>query len=189
MLKNNWLCVAVMVAGLSLATAVKAQQEQQQGPNPWSQCCGMGPWPMGPGMMGRGMGPRAGSMPRHHQAMMSGIPAPYDGLTNPLPRTRETVEQGAATYSESCASCHGATGRGDGEAGRNLSPPLGNLAWLSQMPMARSCQPIRKRNHLRHRTGCASAAIGGGRAAVGVASHCVTVQTRRLAVGAPVYRR
>ena len=31
---------------------------------------------------------------------------------------------------------HGTTGRGDGEAGRGLSPPPGNLAWLSQMPMA-----------------------------------------------------
>ena len=134
---SSWLLVAVMASGLSLATAVKAQPEQQQGPNPWSQCCGMGSWPMGPGMMGRGMGPMAGSMPRHHQAMMSGIPAPYDGLTNPLPRTRETVERGAAVYAESCASCHGPNGRGDGEAGRNLSPPPGNLAWLSQMPMAR----------------------------------------------------
>lgn len=129
---RSWLLVTVMASGLSLVTAVKAQQAQQQGPNPWSQCCGMGQWPMGPGMMGRGMG----SMPRHHQAMMSGIPVPYAGLTNPLPRTRETLERGAAVYAESCASCHGPTGRGDGEAGRNLSPPPGNLAWLSQMPMA-----------------------------------------------------
>ena len=29
------------------------------------------------------------------------------------------------------------TGQGDGEAGKNLSPPPGNLAWLSQMPMVR----------------------------------------------------
>jgi hypothetical protein len=34
-------------------------------------------------------------------------------------------------------ACHGDTGRGDGNAGRNLSPPPGNLAWLSQMPVAR----------------------------------------------------
>jgi mono/diheme cytochrome c family protein len=55
---------------------------------------------------------------------------------NPLPRTRETVDHGAAVYDQSCASCHGATGEGDGEAGRNLSPPPANRAWLSQMPMA-----------------------------------------------------
>jgi hypothetical protein len=57
----------------------------------------MRPWQMGPGMMGHGM---TGSMPGHHQAMMSGIPAPYDGLTNPLPRTRETVERGATGHLE-----------------------------------------------------------------------------------------
>ena len=75
-------------------------------------------------------------MPRHHQAMMSGVPAPYTALRNPLPKTKETVQRGAAVYEKSCASCHGPTGQGDGEAGRNLSPPPGNLVWLSQMPMA-----------------------------------------------------
>jgi mono/diheme cytochrome c family protein len=130
-----------MVSTASLATTAEAQQAQQQDPNPWSQCCGMEQWPMGPdmmgpGMMGRGMEGMAGSMPRH-QATMSGVPAPYDGLTNPLPRTRETLDRGAIVYAENCASCHGPTGRGDGEAGRDLSPPPGNLAWLSQMPMVR----------------------------------------------------
>ena len=38
-------------------------------------------------------------------------------------------------YETNCASCHGATGAGDGAAGRTLSPPPGNLAWLAQMPM------------------------------------------------------
>jgi mono/diheme cytochrome c family protein len=131
------LLVSVMVSAASLATTADAQQAQRQDPNPWSQCCGMGQWPMEPGMMGRGMGPMAGSMPRHHQAMMSGVPAPYAGLTNPLPRTRETLERGAAVYAENCVACHGPTGRGDGEAGRDLVPPPGNLAWLARMPMVR----------------------------------------------------
>src|SRR5512134_121762 len=109
------LLIAVMASGLSLITTAQAQQGQQQGPNPWSQCCGMGPWPMGPGMMERGM---TGSMPRHHQAMMSGIPAPYDGLTNLLPRTRETVERGAAIY-------------------RKTAPPaMGQLAEVTARPGA-----------------------------------------------------
>jgi mono/diheme cytochrome c family protein len=89
-------------------------------------------------MMGRGgMGGMAGSMPRHRQAMMIGVPAPYDSLANPLPRTRQTLDRGASVYAENCASCHGPTGRGDGEAGRELSPPPGNLAWLARMPMVR----------------------------------------------------
>jgi mono/diheme cytochrome c family protein len=136
------LLVSVMVSAASLATTADAQQAQRPDTNPWSQCCGMEQWPMGPdmmgpGMMGRGMEGMAGSMPRHRQAMMSGVPAPYDGLTNPLPRTRETLDRGAIVYAENCASCHGPTGRGDGEAGRDLSPPPGNLAWLSRMPMVR----------------------------------------------------
>jgi mono/diheme cytochrome c family protein len=77
-----------------------------------------------------------GSMPRHHFAIMSGIPAPYSALSNPLPRTRETVERGSTVYELNCASCHGVTGAGDGKAGRKLSPPPGNLIWLSQMPIA-----------------------------------------------------
>jgi mono/diheme cytochrome c family protein len=85
-------------------------------------------------MMGPGM---RDSMPRHHAAMMSGIPAPYNALRNPLPRTRESVERGEVVYDNNCASCHGATGAGDGEAGRGLDPPPGNLAWLAQMPMVR----------------------------------------------------
>ena len=88
-------------------------------------------WPMFRGAM-----PGMGSMPRHHLAMMWGIPAPYNGLTNPLPRTNATVDQGAKVYVRNCVSCHGATGQGDGEAGRGLSPPPGNLAWLSQMPIS-----------------------------------------------------
>ncbi len=45
-----------------------------------------------------------GSMPRHHTAMMSGIPAPYNALRNPLPRTRATVERGQVVYDSNCAS-------------------------------------------------------------------------------------
>jgi len=78
-----------------------------------------------------------GPMPRHHVAMMWGIPEPYTSMTNPLPRTDKTLKKGEAVYAAYCASCHGKEGLGDGEAGRNLSPPPGNLAWLSDMPMAR----------------------------------------------------
>lgn len=97
----------------------------------WGSCCGMQRWPMD-----RGGWPRNSAMPRHHLAMMWGVPPPYDTLSNPLPRTAATIDRGAQVYAQNCQSCHGETGQGDGEAGRNLSPPPGNLAWLSQMPMA-----------------------------------------------------
>jgi mono/diheme cytochrome c family protein len=67
--------------------------------------------------------------------MMSSIPAPYNALRNPLSRTRATVERGEVVYDSNCASCHGPNGAGDGEAGKGLNPPRGNLVWLSQMPM------------------------------------------------------
>jgi len=90
----------------------------------------MGGWPMGHGWHG------SGPMPRHHVAMMWGIPEPYTSMTNPLPRTQATLDKGATVYAENCLSCHGKEGLGDGEAGRSLSPPPGNLAWLSDMPMS-----------------------------------------------------
>lgn len=128
------LVSAALVAFVGGAASVMAQQSRNPDLVPWGRCCGMGPWPMGPGggMMRQGM---MGSIPRHHVAMMSGIPAPYDHLRNPLPRTRATVERGATVYEVNCASCHGATGAGDGAAGQNLSPRPGNLAWLAQMPL------------------------------------------------------
>jgi mono/diheme cytochrome c family protein len=137
--------LAAVFSGVAATASVVAQQ--QSTPVPWSRCCGFSAWPaMGPGMMGRGMmgggmmrggmvGGGSGSMPRMHFAMMSGVPAPYNSMSNPLPRTRETVERGAAVYEQNCASCHGATGLGDGPVGRTLSPPPANLVFLAQMPM------------------------------------------------------
>jgi mono/diheme cytochrome c family protein len=96
--------------------------------------------PMGPGMMGGGMmgGGMMASTPRHRFGMMGGIPEPYRSMSNPLPRTAATIERGAMVYRTYCASCHGATGAGDGPAARALSPPPPDLGWLTRMPMVRS---------------------------------------------------
>lgn len=139
---NILILAAALAAGGTLATAA-AQQPPDPYQSPWGRCCGMGPWPQGPsmrgsGMMGRGMmGPGSSGMARNHAAMMGGVPAAYAGLRNPLPLTSATVERGAKVYADNCASCHGETGFGDGPAGRALSPPPANLAWLSRMPMSR----------------------------------------------------
>jgi mono/diheme cytochrome c family protein len=127
---------------LSGGMAGPAMAQQPQSAVPWNQCCGISPWPMGqgvmgPGMMGPGMmGSGYGGSPRHRFAMTSGVPEPYRSMTNPLPRTPETVKRGAAIYEKNCVACHGATGEGNGAAARNLSPPPTNLAWLARMPMA-----------------------------------------------------
>lgn len=139
MLKVVGLAMALGSPFVSSATA--DAQAQSEAPQAWHGCCGVTPWPQGHGMMGGGMRSgrmMGGSMGRHHAAMMGGgVPAPYTNLSNPLPRTAATIDRGAAVYAANCASCHGATGLGDGEAARNLSPRPANLAWLSNMPMSR----------------------------------------------------
>jgi mono/diheme cytochrome c family protein len=123
----------LIVIAIVLALGSVAAWASTQSQTPWAQCCGVGPWPIGEGMRWRANS----SMPRHHMAMVWGIPVPYGALTNPLPKKRTTIERGAKVYAAHCAGCHGPTGQGDGPAGRGLSPPPGNLAWLAQMPMAR----------------------------------------------------
>ena len=125
--KTGAVLASLLIVG-GVATAQMMGSPQAQSGSRWHGM--MNPWHMGRGW--RGQGP----MPRHHIARMWGIPAPYTSMTNPLPRTQATLEKGAAVYAANCAACHGEEGRGDGEAGRDLSPPPGNLAWLSSMPMA-----------------------------------------------------
>jgi mono/diheme cytochrome c family protein len=121
---------AASTLALILIVGIRALAVAQpmMGQSPWNQLNGMGPWHMGPGMM-------MGAAPRHQLAMMPGIPEPYRSMSNPLPRSADTVEFGALVYHQNCASCHGVTGRGDGLAARELSPRPANLAWLSRMPM------------------------------------------------------
>jgi mono/diheme cytochrome c family protein len=130
----------LVVAGLVLTlgaplVATADAQPQPQAPQGWRGCCGVTPWPQGPGMMGGGM--MGGSMARNHAAMMGGVPAAYANLRNPLPKTPATIERGAKVYADRCASCHGVTGYGDGPAASSLTPRPANLAWLSRMPMSR----------------------------------------------------
>ena len=43
-------------------------------------------------------------------------------LSNPFPPTSESLQLGAATYTQVCQACHGDAGRGDGPAGTGLLP-------------------------------------------------------------------
>lgn len=87
-------------------------------------------------MMNNGM--MAGSMARHHQAMMAGVPEPYRKLRNPLPNSLATLRRGALVYEQTCASCHGTNGYGNGPVGQKLRPRPANLAMIAHMPMGRS---------------------------------------------------
>ena len=46
----------------------------------------------------------------------------------PLPQSALALEQGRELFARSCASCHGASGRGDGPAAAGQDPPPANLA-------------------------------------------------------------
>ncbi len=49
--------------------------------------------------------------------------------------TADVIREGAELFREICASCHGARGLGDGEAGRDLRPRPADLARTIKMPM------------------------------------------------------
>jgi len=60
---------------------------------------------------------------RHRPVRMNGLPAPYDAMVNPYAGDAAAITAGATIYADNCASCHGAEGLGDGEAGAELDPP------------------------------------------------------------------
>ena len=56
-----------------------------------------------------------------------------------LPRTALDLAEGKSIFEASCASCHGATGKGDGPAGKGLDPappPIGTAAHMTTVTPA-----------------------------------------------------
>ena len=76
------------------------------------------------------------SMIRHQFVMRNGIDSRYASKVNPLQSTAENIGAGKKLYEQNCASCHGLTGLGDGEAGKGLNPRPANIATFIKMPMA-----------------------------------------------------
>jgi mono/diheme cytochrome c family protein len=89
----------------------------------------------GRGMM-QGGGMMGGSMLRHRFVMHGGVPAEYATKKNPLKASAENIAAGKALFAQSCAVCHGPKGAGDGEGGKALNPPPGNLLGLGRLPVA-----------------------------------------------------
>lgn len=50
-----------------------------------------------------------------------------DVVRNPFPPNQESLEIGEQAYLQTCQSCHGDEGRGDGPAGLSLDPPPADL--------------------------------------------------------------
>lgn len=131
-------CLALAaVTGFVLNLNGAMAQSPNQGPQPgqwdrwnpnWMQRDMWGPGRMGPGMQQR--------MARHWTFMHQGVPAAYRAVRNPLSPDARTIDEGRALYRKNCASCHGATGMGDGEAASSLNPSPALLAYMIQMPMS-----------------------------------------------------
>jgi mono/diheme cytochrome c family protein len=47
---------------------------------------------------------------------------------NPIPADEKSIARGKALYNEHCLSCHGATGKGDGPAAKDLPKKCGDLS-------------------------------------------------------------
>lgn len=133
-----------LASAVSLFAAVAGAQPRTQATEGWAGCCGLTPWPQaGPlkvvprdtmGPLG-GYGYIVGGSPlRHHLGVTGQIPAAYANLKNPVSPTSQSAQLGAAVYDADCASCHGATGLGDGPASRTLTPPPAQLGWIAKIP-------------------------------------------------------
>ncbi|HEY8099223.1 MAG TPA: cytochrome c [Burkholderiaceae bacterium] len=85
---------------------------------------------MGPAQM------MTGSKLWHYFAIMNGIDQQYLSKSNSLKLSAKNILDGKKLYQQNCAVCHELTGKGDGEAGKNLSPALTNIVAFSKMPMA-----------------------------------------------------
>lgn len=57
----------------------------------------------------------------------SDIPAAYAGKTNPLAADSNASTAGKEIFDTTCAACHGDGGKGDGPAGKALTPPASDL--------------------------------------------------------------
>ncbi len=73
---------------------------------------------------------------RYTQYIRGNIPNQYAGLTNPLPASTENISAGKMLYQTQCQMCHGASGKGDGPAGKSLATRPANLALTRRLPVA-----------------------------------------------------
>ncbi|MCB1862424.1 MAG: cytochrome c [Gammaproteobacteria bacterium] len=73
---------------------------------------------------------------RYIRYMLGNIPSQYADLKNPLPASTENISAGKMLYQTQCSVCHGASGVGDGPAGKQLAPRPANLAVSRSLPVA-----------------------------------------------------
>src|SRR6056297_96804 len=73
---------------------------------------------------------------RHWTFMHGGIPAAYEAARSNINVDKDAIATGGKIYAANCASCHGKTGDGDGEAGKSLTPSPALLSFLIERPIS-----------------------------------------------------
>jgi mono/diheme cytochrome c family protein len=85
-------------------------------------------------MQGRGMG--GGSILRHQFVMRNGIDPQYASKQSPIGPSADSLAAGKKLYDQNCASCHGASGLGDGPAAKGMEPRPADIAAFVRTPLA-----------------------------------------------------
>lgn len=96
---------------------------------------GLDPWSVDLSRPDKGEGQAAAprlrpTAARHVEYIQAGVPLEYRSLSSPFANAPKVIAEGGRLYRANCASCHGAMGRGDGDAGLDLLP---SPALLSQL--------------------------------------------------------
>ncbi len=65
--------------------------------------------------------------PTEHMMGSHDVPLDAAAVANPIQTSSDSVERGATVFSQSCAVCHGETGKGDGPAAAGLEPKPADL--------------------------------------------------------------
>jgi mono/diheme cytochrome c family protein len=87
-------------------------------------------------MMGMQGGMMHMSMLRAQYVRQNGVDPAYASKRNPLRHTPQNIADGKKLYGQYCAACHGAEGRGNGDAGKGLNPPPASIAGITRRPIA-----------------------------------------------------
>ncbi|MEA3290712.1 MAG: cytochrome c [Pseudomonadota bacterium] len=89
----------------------------------------------GQGMRGQGRMLNM-SRVRHQYVRRNGFDPKYAPKRNSLYALEANIVDGQQLYTQHCATCHGTSGIGDGEAGKALNPPPSNIARFAKTTMA-----------------------------------------------------
>jgi len=101
-------------------------EKRMRGLDPWNTKIGTVPeWD--PNNAPPALRPRA---KRHLEFIQAGVPVEYRSRRSPFPSAPKFIDAGGRIYRDNCLACHGAQGRGDGDAGLDLVP---SPALLSRM--------------------------------------------------------